>query len=112
MVQLCEGAFAALSSVAQRRDEEAVGVQGGHGSSGGVGDVLALTILDVVGMAAARDTQLLGLLATVRAEEGLPVVGDAEDDVGAAEGFEEGCGVVEVGGNGLDALVGQLASGW
>lgn len=46
-----------------------------------------------------RDTKLGCLRTTVRPEEGLPVLRDAEDGVGAGEGGAQGGGVVEVGGD-------------
>lgn len=67
-----------------------------------------MLVLNVVSKLSARDAFLLGLLPTVRPEEGLPVVGDAEDDVCIAEGLFESCDIVEISGHNLGAGRGKL----
>lgn len=97
VVEVFELAVAALGRVAQRRDEEAVVVERVGNGRSRVGDVLPLPVLDVVCVPPACDTQFLGLGSAVRAKEGLPVVGYAEDDVGARECRLQGLHVVQVG---------------
>lgn len=106
---LSVGAFA---GVAQRGYEEAVFVESVDGRGRRIGDVFAMSVLDVVGMSAARHPQLRGLGAAVRAEEGFPVLGDAEDEVGTGKGGDESLDVVELGGHQLGSEGGQLESSW
>lgn len=108
MVKVLELAVAALAGIAQSRNEEAVVVQSVDHGGRGIGNVLALLILDIVGVLAAGDAKILCLCAAIWAEEGLPVLGDAEDDVGAGKRGLEALDVVELS---LDHLCAQGGEG-
>src|SRR4051812_40926304 len=97
--------------MAQGRRQEPVRYQGVDDRGRGVGNVLALPQLRVVRELAAADALLGGLGAAVRAEEGLPVLRDAEDEVGAAEGGLERLDVLEFGLCNLGAELGELPAG-
>jgi len=104
MVQFLESAFAAFTGVGQRACNETVRVEAVDGSSGGVGDVLAVSGFEVVGVLARRYAEVCGAGATVRAKERFPVVRYAEDQVCICEGWDEGGDFVYVGVYDLDAL--------
>ncbi len=98
----------ALSRMAQGRHEEAIIVERVDSGGRGVGHVLALLVLYIVGVLPAGDALLSRLGPAVGTEEGLPVLGHGENDIGALKrGLKRG-DVVELGGHDLDALFGQV----
>lgn len=101
MIEFLELPATALFRMAQCRHKKPIWIESIDHRGGGIRNVLTMLVLNVVGKLSARDALLLGLLSTVRAEEGLPVVGDTEDDVCIAKGLLESCDVVEISGHDL-----------
>lgn len=108
MIKLLELPAAALFRVAQSGHKKPIWIESIGHRGGGVHNVLTMLVLNVVSKLPARDAFLFSLLSTIRAEEGLPVVGDAEDDVCIAEGLLESCDVVEISGHDLGTGCGKL----
>lgn len=102
MEQLREVATAAVVGEAQRGSNEAILVQGVCDGDGSVANVLALAILCVVAKLTPCDAVLDGLDTAGDAEEGLPEVGDAKDDISADKGPLEAGDILEVGLDELD----------
>lgn len=110
VVQLRVLALAAFGGVTESGDEETVVVEGVDGGGSGISNILALLELDIVGVATASDAEFGRLFSAVGTEKRLPVLGDAEDDIGTPKGFDEGGRVVQLSLNHLDPESGQLFS--
>ena len=96
VVQVRELPATALPGVAQGRHQEALVLQRAHYLGRSIGNVLSLAILNVVGVSTAIPPERLGLGATVRPEEGFPVLGDAEDDIRSCKCGIETLWVIEL----------------
>lgn len=107
MVQLPKPSPTTHRRMTQRRHHKPILIQRVHRRGSRISNILPLLQLHLVRVPSARDTPLRSLFATVCAEERLPVVGNTEDEVRAAEGGDESGGVVEIGGEDLDALRGE-----
>ncbi|KAI6749646.1 hypothetical protein HG530_015060 [Fusarium avenaceum] len=95
------GVAAVISSgvtcrLAQRRDKESIIIQTIYYRGRSIHNVLALLYLNIVRKLATRNALLCSLFSTVWAEERLPVVGHAEDDIGPLESGFERLNVIQV----------------
>lgn len=91
----------------QRRHPKPILIQPLHHPRRRVSNIPPLSHLNVIRIPPARDPLLRRRRAAVRPEEGLPVLRDAEDGVGAGEGGAQGGGVIEVGGDDVGAEGGE-----
>lgn len=115
VIQLFELAPTAPPSMAKRRGNEPIRIQRVHCRSSRISDILPLRQLQAARIlphaAQPQRLDLLPALLDLVWEERLPVVGDAEDDIGALEGFLDGAHVVQVGTDNLRAQGGQISCG-
>ncbi|KFZ06150.1 hypothetical protein V501_07683 [Pseudogymnoascus sp. VKM F-4519 (FW-2642)] len=107
MIQLPPPPPATHPRMTQRRSNKPILPQRRHCPRCSISNIPPLPYLDFIRVPATPDTQLGGFGAAVGPEEGLPVVRDAEDEVGACEGGDECFYIVEVGGYDFDAEGGE-----
>lgn len=107
MIQFRSFAPTTLPRTTQRRHPKPILLQPPRHLPRRVRNIPPLPNLDVIRVPPARHTQLHRRRPAVRSEEGLPVLRDAEDGVGAGERGAQGGGVVEVSGDDVAAERGE-----
>src|SRR5687767_5154929 len=108
MVQIRNGSLTAFTSMTQRGDQKAIVLKRIHCRGRSIGNVLAMAILNIIRELTTSDALLLSLLSTIRTHKRLPVLRDAEDEIGTLERGDQRRDIVEIGGHDLDALCDEL----